>query len=278
MSSNWKKPLLIVDFCNITEWSHKKILNLQRKYRIVHTQAGEKDGFEKLCFPKEAKKKRQFALIDDKDLLDFKKSIEKGLPKTHRPFVILSSEKESQDLFKYLQKSQVLFKDVLRNIPDPVYAVEYANKVLNNLKGSGYKFDNLGKTWSPEFKYGPGYLNSFEDHVDWQIISIFLEKQAGNIFPYIKECERCNSFYIAKILRKDQKYCPKCSLRTGYATIKSKKDLAKYQSARRSRLKSVKMKKEREEAIKKYMKSGYTKEEANEIWEADQKMKTDKFM
>lgn len=84
----------------------------------------------------------------------------------------------------------------------------------------------------------------------------------------ISVCELCKVFYIAKKADIRNKYCPACSPKSKISK-KRRNELAKI---RRKKQKQDKIAKERKEKIKKYIDHGNTREEAEEIYEADKKM------
>lgn len=44
--------MLLLDFCNIKEWTCEGVLNLYKTHGIIHSEWGVRDGFEKFCVSK----------------------------------------------------------------------------------------------------------------------------------------------------------------------------------------------------------------------------------
>ena len=272
MKSKKYKSLLVIDFCNVTEWRHTKILDIQIWHDIFYTVAGRKRGFEFYCISKQDPKGRKFALIEDKKVIDEKKKFERKLP---GKFCVLPSEKESEKLWEYLQTGQKKFKLFLNHCSEGSFDLKFINDILENFLNIGIQFDTSEKKWNPAIKYREPILYSFEDYVYWEILSLFFEREADQIFPYIKICSHCKKYYKAITLRKNQKYCPLCSKKMGQRMKSSKADWNKYIRERR-REEKKKQKNEqlklRNEHIQRNMEIlGISKEKATQMWEDDQK-------
>ena len=210
MKSKEYKSLLVIDFCNITEWRHTKILNIQICHDIFYSVAGRNREFEFYCISKQDPKGRKFALIEDKNVIDEKKKFESKLP---GKFCVLPSEKESQKLREYLQTSQKKFKSFLDHCSEGILSIEFMNEAVNNFNSVGLKFNQSANTWNSTISYNAPQLNSFEDYVYWDILNLFLLNNAENVFPYVKLCGKCNKYYIAKKQIQNQKFCStKCRL------------------------------------------------------------------
>jgi hypothetical protein len=274
MKSKENERLLFIEFCNVTDWRHTNILDIQIWHDIFYSVAGRKRGFEFYCISKQDPKKRKFALIEDKKVLNEKKKFESGLPGSSEPFCVLPSEKESEKLWEYLQTSQNKFKLFLDHCSQGSFDLKFINDILGDFLTIGIQFDTSEKTWSPALKHRPPILNSFEDYIYWEILSLFFNKEADQIFPYIKICNHCNKYYKAKTLRKNQKYCPICSKAMGYRMKMTAAEWKKYIRGIRKkekRKREIEQKRKRKEVIKKY-KEYYeiSEEEAIQLYEYDQ--------
>ena len=209
MKSKEYNSLLIIDFCNVTEWRHTKILYIQIWHDIFYSVAGRKRKFEFYCISKQDPKGRKFALIEDKNVIDEKKKFESTLPGSSEPFCVLPSEKESQKLWEYLQTSQKKFKSFLDHCSEGILSIEFMNEVVNNFNSVGLKFNQSANTWNSTISYNAPQLNSFEDYVYWDILNLFLLNNAEKVLPYVKLCRKCNKYYIAKKQIQSQKFCSK---------------------------------------------------------------------
>jgi hypothetical protein len=267
------KSLLVIDFCNITEWRHTKILDIQICHDIFYSVAGRNREFEFYCISKQDPKGRKFALIEDKNVIDEKIKFESGLPGSSEPYCVLPSEKESAKLWEYLQTSQNKFKLFLNHCSEGPFDLKFINDILGNFLKIGFKFVTSEKKWVPAVKYREPILNSFEDYIYWEILSLFFNKEADQIFPYIKVCNHCKKYYKARTLRKNQKYCQSCSKKMGQRMKSSKADWNKYiRERRREEKKKQKIEqiRLRKEQIQRNMEIlDISEEEATEMWESD---------
>lgn len=265
-----KINLLLLDFCSIKNWTVDAILGLQKKYKIVHTREGQKRGHEIYCFPKFANRKKQFALVEDSKTRSAKRNLEKGLGAEDKPFIVLPSEKEHEHLRRHLKRSQEIYANFLIRCSAGELDIGFINKLFSEFNGFEFKFSRSTKEWEPELYLDPGYFKSFESYINWEILQIFSNQKAGDIFPYIKKCLGCDHFYKAKILRRDQKYCPSCSKKSGMRTKHPdqwKDYIRAYKKKKRTQIKKA----ERESEIKRIMEAGdFSRREAEDIWEADQ--------
>ena len=97
-----------------------------------------------------------------------------------------------------------------------------------------------------------------------------MEPEAGEIFRYIKLCKFCQKLYIAKVDRKNQKFC---SVRCRNKSKWTPQEWSEYM--RRHRRKILRKKKEEiwEKRIERMMnKGGYTRDDAIESLEAEDEM------
>jgi hypothetical protein len=271
MKSKESKSLLVIDFCNITEWSHTKIFDLQIWHDIIYSVGGRKRGFEDFCISKQDPRRQLFVLIEDQKFIDEKKKSEGKLPPK---FIVLRSANESEELWEYLQASQKKFKSFLNHCSEGSFDLKFINDILENFLTIGIQFVTSEKKWVPAIKYREPILYSFEDYIYWEILSLFFNKEADQIFPYIKICNHCNKYYKAKTLRKNQKYCPICSKAMGYRMKMTAAEWKKYIRGIRKkekRKREIEQKRKRKEVIKKY-KEYYeiSEEEAIQLYEYDQ--------
>lgn len=241
---------LLMDFCNIKDWTTKNILNLHKKHRIIHTQAGSKYGFEKFCFPKQDKRKRYFALIEDQNTLELKRDLERRLSDKDKPHIVLPSEKQIEDLWEYLKHSQYKYIKFLRSLSTKDLDIHFINELIDESGNFGIMLINSKKQWSPNITYKADYLSSLEDYINWEIFNIAISPNSTNLFPFIKECKSCKIFYRAKIKRDDQKYCPICSRRSGMRTNVSSEEWNQYMRDWRNDQKLVQREKEIERTMK----------------------------
>jgi hypothetical protein len=261
-------PKLLLDFLNIRKWTHKAVLELYREYGIIHTLEGRKYGFEIVCFSKKDPKKRYFILAEHERARAIRADVEKN----RKWFYPLPSEKGSVKLFKYLQESQKEYMDFLNQCSMGVLDLAFAKKIAADFSHVELTLIRSKNEWKPELTHGAGYLGTLEDYVNWEIFTTIVRGEGG-VFPYVKKCRRCQKYFVAKILRKDQKYCRSCSRKKGYATDKSKDERAEYMRRYRRKMRQKKMLQEKEQyeaAIRNNMENlGCSRKEAIELYEAD---------
>ena len=88
--------MLLLDFCNIPDWSKEKISGLYDKYKIVHTAEGRTQGKELFCSTKHKEKWRYY----------FSEDIPLFLGEATLEFCISPDRTEYKDLWEMLKKSQ----------------------------------------------------------------------------------------------------------------------------------------------------------------------------
>ncbi len=79
----------------------------------------------------------------------------------------------------------------------------------------------------------------------------------------LNKCELCQRYYIAKTRRK-QKYCPICSPKNKRTSEENKEAVRKWRAEKKE--------KQKESFIRRASQDGWSREEAQEMWEFDQKM------
>ena len=92
--------LLVLDFCNISEWTESSIFDLQKKYDIYFSKSSWISKIEKFCLVQNDPRNRHFALIEDSETIDFKKQFETGLSNEYKPYIVLPSENEHKELHR----------------------------------------------------------------------------------------------------------------------------------------------------------------------------------
>ena len=199
---------LLLDFCNIKNLTLDEILSLQIRHKISHTIAGELQGYEDYCRSIRDPKKRWFWLVENKVGKDMK---DKASEST-KYFIVLPSDKESNDVINFFKLSQNEYKQFLDNYIKGSPDISFINKLKSYFKLIKFEYIKSNNDWSLEIVYDEEeevYIRTFEDYVNWEIFRLFLTGQ-GKIFSQIKKCKWCSSYFLYR--RKDQKYCSeKCS-------------------------------------------------------------------
>ncbi len=275
MRTNGKENLLIIDFCNINNFDHKAIFDLQKKHKIFYHEQGGNNGSETCCFSKRDSKKRHFALIENQNVIEFKTELEKNVPEWQKPLVVLPKDAISRDLFFYLKASQDEFKKFIMGFPNGLYGIEYINKLANDLmRFFGLKFKMTKQSWLPQPLYEAPYLSTFEDYIYWEIVSLFLQLKSNEIFRSIQRCTRCKKFYQASNKNGNKKYCPECLRKNGHGTRMTNKKrttsaghhIRKLRKAREEDRNLL-----RESQVNIFMQQlEISRQEAIELWEDDQ--------
>ena len=182
-----KEKLFIIDFCNLKEFTHENILSLQKKYHVVHTEDGKLRGYNTECFPRHNQLRKLWTLIEDEDALQLKKD--------HGEYIILPSEDKHKTLFSYLKKSQGTYTDFLNKCIKEEFDLKFISDLMNDIK-SGFIFESI-KEWEVILKPKELHLSSFESHIDWQIINLFLQGK-GEVFKQVRICEwhKCGKYFL----------------------------------------------------------------------------------
>jgi hypothetical protein len=118
-------------------------------------------------------------------------------------------------------------------------------------------------------EHGCPFVDDWGDIYKYFIICFAIESLKSIKFrAYLRKCQRCEIFFIAKKNDKRIKYCNNCSAKSSLTG----KDRALYQREYRERKKQEKLANDREAKIENYMKHGWSRKEAEEIIETDSKL------
>jgi len=197
---NYKRHnFLLLDFCNLKEITHNSILNLQKKYKIIHSDDGDKRGYEDYCLSKQDSKSRRWALVEGNEIQEFKNNMPEG-------YVVLPSQKNGSEILRYLSNSQTEYNKFLSQCAAGHLDLVFINEIMQNLKHIGLKLEESSNKWSPSVTHGINHLMTFESYINWEILNLFFI-HAGPIFKRVQICnwQNCGKYFLHK--RKDQKYC-----------------------------------------------------------------------
>jgi hypothetical protein len=203
--------MLLLDFCNIQEWSVKKISWLYDKYKIIHTAEGRKQGKELFCFTKHEEKGRYYFLED----------IPLFLGEITRKFCFPPSHPKSKNLWEMLKKSQHEYRAFLDQCIKGRLNIEY----INNLsEGVSIRFTNNPKNkFLPFYSFEMQEINNIESYVELDILNISLnragpwiedmkirnidlKKGERSLVGRIRKCPNCNKYFIYN-KNPTRKYC-----------------------------------------------------------------------
>ncbi len=196
---NYKRNnFLLLDFCNLRDITHNAILDVHKKHRIIHTIDGNNKGYEESCFSKQDPDKRVWLLLESEETKRFKNN--------NPGFVILPSEKRGDEILRFLQESQIEYKNFLNKCIEGQFDLEFINKIIKDFSEIGLRLNKSIHEWTPSVVYEIEYLRTFESYIDWEILDIIF-LHLGSIFQTVRACnwQKCRKYFLYK--RKDQKYC-----------------------------------------------------------------------
>ncbi len=184
--------LFVIDFCNLKEFSHEYILDLQKKYSVIHTKEDEKRGYSIACCS--IHDERNPGTPDHRWILINKREL-KMFPK-HSGFEILPSEDDQGQLFIFLKRSQAKYKNFLTKCIDGNFDLKFVLDIMEKVK-KGLTLKSI-KDWEVSLETKGLYLSTFESHIDWQIINLFLHGK-GEIFKHVLICDwnKCGKYFLS---------------------------------------------------------------------------------
>jgi len=209
--------MLLLDFCNIKEWTCSTVLGLYKKNRIIHSEWGVRDGFEKFCVSKyQPKNPLGFAMVAADEFESWLSEDDDIISPSQwlgRPILFPSNPDHSQIWGRLQLSKEEFYAPFLDKCSEGVLDLYLVNDLLNDFQKIGFSLASptqendardfeTGIAWNFKAKY----LETVEDYVSWEILSLFLNKKAG-ILKRVHKCEwpECGAYFMKK--RKDQKYC-----------------------------------------------------------------------
>lgn len=185
------KELLLLDFCNISEWNAEAISNLYKKYSIIHTKTGEELGSENFCSTKHKPKWRYYFRDED---VDFSLG-----PKTNE-FYFSPSRSEFDEVFLMLEGSQSEYRVFLESCIADRFDLQFINERMARMPAQ-FTFGPIDY-WIPEIYPRTPYLPDLESSIDWEIISVVYAQKGPRVFGKLRKCKICGSFFIYKNITK----------------------------------------------------------------------------
>jgi len=207
--------MLLLDFCNIKEWSREAVLDLYKKHRIIHSKWGARDGFEKFCVSKyHPKSPLAFALVEASEIAPWLSEDAKIVSPSQwlgRP-IIFPSNGDYSEIWRWLKFSkEELYIPFLDNCSKGILDLYFVNDLLEDFRKIGFSLvasEEKRDAWDLKtgvvWRYKAEYLETIEDHIDWEILSAFLAQTAA-VYRRVRKCEWCGTYFVSS--RKDQKYC-----------------------------------------------------------------------
>jgi hypothetical protein len=196
--------MLLLDFCNIKEWTCETVLELYKDYLITHSEYGGPEGFELFCVPRHyGDGTCAFALVDDTGNLPHKWL---GRP------VFMPDDQGYSQLWGALKFSrETIYEPFLKKCARGEIDLRSVNDQFEDFQVRKLRMSLTHKQVSKKkeswiLKPVFGNLPAFEDWVDWELLSMFFNQGAG-ILRKIHRCawEPCSAYFLSA--RKDQKYC-----------------------------------------------------------------------
>ena len=202
--------MLLLDFCNIKEWTCSTILDLYKKHRIVHSEWGKRSGFEKWCTSKLLPKQPLvFALTEVDEIEPWLSEDNKKISPSEwlNTPIIFPSDKRHADIWDYLQRSQGNYRGFLDKCSEGVLDLNFANDIIEDFQvsqGINFLLVESKEKWGPEVTMSKEYLETIEDHINWEILSLFFNRKP-DILREVRKCKWCETYFIAS--RTDRVYC-----------------------------------------------------------------------
>ena len=273
--------MLLLDFCNIKEWTCQAVLDLYKKHRIIHSQFGARDGFEKFCVSKHhPKSPLAFALVEANEIepwLSEDNEIVSPSKWLGRPILFPSNSGYSQ-LWRSLQFSkEEFYVPFLDKCTQGIFDSGFVNDIVEDFQETQdihFLLVQSKRKLTPKVTTTLEYLKTIEDHIDWEILSIVLN-QPGLVKKMEKQlrlCVRCKGYFITSRNNPNYKKCPVCSPKTSM----SKKEMAEYQRSRREKKTQIRKTEKLESRVLNFMKLlDISRQEAIDLIESDSKMSTE---
>jgi hypothetical protein len=192
--------MLLIDFCNIKEWSIESISNLYEYHKIVHSQYGEQRGWETCCQTR--KSKRLYYFIEE-GILEPHEDMPEEDKKRFKWFSVLSTDPDFSELWEFLRKSQMHYKTFLDRCVNGQLDVNFVNDLLVE---KPFRFEqNSQDKWRLQINYTQLYLADLESYIDWEIIRSNIYPDKRSIFGRLKICEWCGNYFVYD--RKTKRFC-----------------------------------------------------------------------
>jgi len=199
------------------------------------------------------------------------------------------------DRLRCYECDQLTFIDILQKITDgkdftqlPSFynLIQAQNALLNIVSQLDYDVDESCRPYKSTLKKSYSILLNLPlDLVFYRykaLRALLLALSTYSLTEYllnddrrkIKKCNMCGKFYIAKIIRADQKYCSTCSPKNKMTRAERTKYMRETYRPTIRRKKAVQIKKQRDKEVQKHIKAGIAKTEAEalEIIEFDSKV------
>jgi|GEM_PF-5030192 len=207
--------MLLLDVCNIKEWTCEAVLGLYKEHRIIHSEWGARYGFEKFCVSRyQAKSPLVFSLVEANEIEPWLSEEGKIISPSQwlgKP-ILFPSNVGYSDIWRVLRRSvDEIYRPFLDNCARGVLDLCIVNDILEDFHKIGFALvgsEQGSDAWDLKsgivWNYRSKYLGTLEDHVDWEILSTFLN-QKSIVYEKIRKCRWCRAYFISK--RRDQAYC-----------------------------------------------------------------------
>jgi hypothetical protein len=193
--------MLLLDFCNIQDWSIEKISGLYDKYKINNDPMSRAYSKGLFCKTKHKEEYRYYFIGDILTDLD---------PIGHK-YYISPDRPEYDELWKMLQKSQSEYRAFLDKCIKGKLNIEYINTLS---EGVSIRFSNNPENiFLPFYSFELPKINNIESYVeldvlnislnragpwieDMEIFNIDLRKRERSLVGRIRKCPYCNKYFI----------------------------------------------------------------------------------
>ncbi|MCD6294269.1 MAG: hypothetical protein J7M20_04965, partial [Deltaproteobacteria bacterium] len=188
--------MLILDFCNITEWSPSTVLDLYKKNGVIHSRQGAHDGFEKYCLSNRGPKSLVFLLVKASEIGPWLSEDNEivSLAKWLRVHCALSPFNDGySEIWRHLQQSrEEFYAPFLDKCSKGDLDLDFINDILADFQEIGFSmaFSGQPDKWDSKsgitWHFRDDYLETLEDHINWEILSNFLAQKTG-VFKKVRK-------------------------------------------------------------------------------------------
>lgn len=199
---------ILIDFCNIKEWTVDAIGGIYRRHGVKHTMQGDKDGVESFAVSRHIP--GMFFHFDnlDRDRVVLDKQTEnmpEDIAEGWRSFWPFPGDEGFDRIFDALAKSQTEYRAFLDECIRGNLDLNFVNSriALFNEEKRNYdiKFEPGNTTWTPNLWLFPQSICSIEEYIDTYGIIFPLYRGEGGMFSLTMKCKHCGNYFFAKTKR-----------------------------------------------------------------------------
>lgn len=202
---------ILIDFCNIDEWTVDDLSGIYRRHGIKHTLQGDADGVESFALSSRIPGVRFYFY----DLERWRREIDKDVERLGeidgdsarklREHNLFPGDEGYNGIFKALEESQKDYEAFIGMCSLGNLDLGFVNSRIVAMSKNERKFDikfQPGETtWSPYLWLFPQNIRSIEEYIDIYGIVFPLYRGEGEMFSLTKVCRHCGKYFFAKTKR-----------------------------------------------------------------------------